>query len=205
MRFLRHALKRLMSNLRAPRIPLFPTTCPTRYFLGGDGSLRSAKGSAALALDPAWQSASIESFTDVTDDVMISLLLDTERAQAQDYVSDDQRAWELAVYKQLSIDGYFAGRILLGTSNQLLSWPLHPMSEHWRQTVLAHRAHVYSPQIRSIGAQMHVARVVAQAGHAGSRSQVTRGLSVLRSAFGDAVTEGILADPNWTQLPPSST
>ena len=130
MRFLRHALKRLMSNLRAPRVPLFPTTCPTCHFLGGDGSLRSAKGSAALALDPAWQSASIESFTDVTDDVMISLLLDTERAQAQDYVSDDQRAWELAVYKQLSIDGYFAGRILLGTSNQLLSWPLHPMSEH---------------------------------------------------------------------------
>jgi hypothetical protein len=170
MRFMRHALKRLMSNLRAPWVPLFPTTCPTCYFLGGDGSLRSAKGSAALALDPAWQ-----------------------------------RAWELAVYKQLSIDGYFAGRILLGTSNQLLSWPLHPMSEHWRQTVLAHRAHVYSPQIRSIGAQMHVARVVAQAGHAGSRSQVTRGLSVLRSAFGDAVTEGILADPNWTQLPPSST
>ena len=105
MRFLRHALKRLMSNLRAPRVPLFPTTCPTCYFLGGDGSLRSAKGSAALALDPAWQSASIESFTDVTDDVMISLLLDTERAQAQDYVSDDQRAWELAVYKQLLIDG----------------------------------------------------------------------------------------------------
>jgi hypothetical protein len=39
------------------------------------------------------QSASIESFTDVTDDVMISLLLDTERAPAHDYVPDDQRVW----------------------------------------------------------------------------------------------------------------
>lgn len=90
MRFLRHTLNRLMSNLRDPLVPPFLSTCPTCYFLGGDGSIRSAKGSAALALDPAWQSASIESFTDVTDDVMISLLLDTERAQAHDYVSNDQ-------------------------------------------------------------------------------------------------------------------
>jgi hypothetical protein len=177
--------------------------CPVCTFLNGDGSVILGWSSAGLALDSSWQSADLDLFSALTDQPMITLLGSNMEHDLSWLHLLEHRSiagpLQDAVRSRLAVDGYMAGRILLRTARKRLSWPCGDESDRWRETILAHRRHERGSHFRSTGAWLHVHRVAAQAGLVNDALFVAAALAVFRTAFADAVAEGLLAQDELTQ------
>lgn len=173
--------------------------CPVCGFLESDGSSVLGYGTAAIASDRSWQTAQLGEILAIMDRQMVELLyapIDRPWLCRPDRGSDQIGQPLFALEGRLLTRGYYAGRVVLQTAADVLHWPEPPLSDLWRDFILEHRSHPRGVYFRSMGATSHVQQLLRLEGLEPVHELVDLCKGVLRVAFGDAIAEGMLANPN---------